>query len=97
MELYEAIRERRSIRQYKGDPVPETTLNKILHAARLAPSWKNQQCWRFIIVQEEGIKHRLAGALPERNPALKAFAQAPVVVVLCATPEDSGRIDQKEY
>ena len=97
MELYETIEGRRSIRKYKSDPVSGTTLNKILNAARLAPSWKNQQCWRFIIVQEEETKRRLAEALPEGNPALKAFTQAPVVVVLCANPEDSGRIDQKEY
>lgn len=97
MELYEAFESRRSIRKYKSDPVPEATLNKILNAARLAPSWKNQQCWRFIIVREEETRRRLAGALLEGNPALKAFTQAPVVVVLCANPGESGNLDQKGY
>lgn len=97
MDLYEAIESRRSVRRYMSDPVPEVTLNKILNAARLAPSWKNQQCWKFIVVRREENRHRLAEALPEDNPAFKAFTRAPVIIVLCANPGDSGNLDQKKY
>ena len=47
MELYEAIRRRKSVRRYVDRPVEEEKLRRILEAARLAPSWRNGQCWRF--------------------------------------------------
>ena len=49
----ETILARRSIRRYRSDPVPDEKLDYILEAARLAPSWRNQQCWRFIVVKDE--------------------------------------------
>jgi nitroreductase len=53
MNTYEAIEARRSIRKFKSDPIPEDILRKILKAATLAPSGKNKQPWRFIVVQGE--------------------------------------------
>jgi F420 biosynthesis protein FbiB-like protein len=50
MDTLEAIAARRSIRQFKDTPVPEDLLRTILKAATLAPSGKNRQPWRFIIV-----------------------------------------------
>ena len=52
MELYETIAARRSIRKYKEDPVPRETLDRVLEAARLAPSWCNRQCHRYIVVSD---------------------------------------------
>ncbi len=98
MDLYQVLQGRRSIRKYKPDPVPAETLAKILDAARIAPSWKNLQCWKFIVVQDPARKERLAESLPPTNPALKAIReQAPVVIALCADPEQSGVQDGKEY
>ncbi len=51
MEVSQAIRERRSIRKFKDDPVPRDLLNKILEAATLAPSGKNKQPWKFYVIQ----------------------------------------------
>jgi len=53
MNTYETITARRSIRKFKSDPVPEDILQKILTAGTLAPSGKNRQPWRFIVVQGE--------------------------------------------
>ncbi|MGI6708166.1 MAG: nitroreductase family protein [Dethiobacteria bacterium] len=97
MELYEALEGRRSIRKYTADPVPDETLQKLLNAARMAPSWKNSQCWRFIVVREQSRKQKLAASLPYGNPCKKAIAEAPVVLVLCADPQTSGRQDGKDY
>jgi nitroreductase len=47
----DAIAARRSIRRFKDDPIPETTLQAILTAATQAPSGKNRQPWRFVVVQ----------------------------------------------
>lgn len=53
MDTLEAIAARRSIRKFKSDPIPEAILQKILTAATQAPSGKNRQPWRFIVVQGE--------------------------------------------
>jgi len=49
----EAIAERRSIRKFKPDPLPEETLRTIINAGIQAPSGKNRQPWRFVIVKED--------------------------------------------
>jgi nitroreductase len=51
VETSEAIAGRRSIRKFKSDPVPEVVLERILTAATLAPSGKNAQPWRFVVVR----------------------------------------------
>jgi len=53
MNTLEAIAARRSIRRFKPDPIPEEALSAILNAACLAPSGKNRQPWRFVIVKED--------------------------------------------
>jgi nitroreductase len=90
MDLFQAIRDRRSIRKYKETPVEDEKLRHILDAARLAPSWKNMQCWRFLVVSDVETKTRLAAAFPEDNPGYKALVQAPLIIVVCADPAESG-------
>ena len=90
MELFQTIRERRSIRKYQETPVEDEKLRQILDAARLAPSWKNMQCWRFLVISEVAKKARLAAAFPEDNPGYKALLQAPLIIVVCADPAESG-------
>jgi nitroreductase len=53
------IQDRRSIRQYKTDPVSEEHLEMILEAARQAPSGENAQPWRFVIVKDEATRKQL--------------------------------------
>lgn len=98
MELYQALQDRRSVRKYKSDPVPEEKLMRILEAARIAPSWSNKQCWKFIIVHDQEKKKQLAASMPPDNPAIRAVGEtAPVVLVLCADPKESGNQDGKGY
>jgi nitroreductase len=52
METLEAIATRRSNRKFKADPIPQDVLEKILNAAIMAPSGKNRQPWRFVVVRE---------------------------------------------
>jgi F420 biosynthesis protein FbiB-like protein len=51
MNTIEAIAERRSIRKFKDTPVPDDTIATILNAAVQAPSSKNRQPWRFVVVK----------------------------------------------
>lgn len=92
MDVFEAIRDRRSIRQFQPTPVSDYALNKILEAARYAPSWHNSQCWRFVIVKSPEMKAKLSEAIPQTNRGNSAVLQAPVVIALCAQPGISGYI-----
>ena len=68
MDTLQAIKDRRSIRAQKSDPIDEVTLNKVLEAARWAPSWANAQEWRFIVVRDQKIKEQLAATRAMRPP-----------------------------
>ncbi len=85
MEIFEAIKTRRSVRSYKSDPVPEEKLNKVLEAGRLAPSARNGQDWKFIIVRDEKKRKELARAA--HNQAF--VGEAPIVIAAVSLePED---------
>lgn len=77
MDVYEAIRTRRSIRAYRPDPIPEEVLRRVLEAARVAPSASNVQPTRFILITEAGARQRLAEMCGDQS----FIAEAPVVVV----------------
>jgi len=77
----EAISQRRSIRSFRSDPVPDEVIHQMLEAARLAPSGGNRQPWRFVVVTDADEKARLRQICLEQ-----AFIeQAPVVFVCCAS------------
>ena len=97
MDLYEAIRRRRSVRRYADTPVEEATLLRILEAARLAPSWRNGQCWRFVVVREKETIRRLAREQPLGYQINRWLESAPVVVVACADPRFSGRRGDQDF
>lgn len=77
MEVFEAIKTRRSVRRYKSEPVPEKPLNKILEAARLAPSAHNSQDYKFIVVKDSEKRKELAEAAAGQS----FVGEAPVVIV----------------
>jgi coenzyme F420-0:L-glutamate ligase/coenzyme F420-1:gamma-L-glutamate ligase len=60
------IRQRRSIRSYRPGPLPPGTIERLLDAARFAPSAHNRQPWRFAILLEADEKERLASAMGAR-------------------------------
>jgi nitroreductase len=98
MDLFEAIKNRRSIRHYKTDPVDDKKIEAVLEAGRWAPSWGNTQCWRFVVVRDARIRAELADALmkiklPDKelpNPASSALNTAPVIIVVCAMTGRAG-------
>ncbi len=76
----EAIENRRSIRKYKPDSIPDDYIKELLNAARLAPSGSNAQPWRFKIVKDSDIKFKLAEAAYDQT----FISEAPVVIICCA-------------
>jgi nitroreductase len=81
MDVYTAISQRRSVRAYKDRAVEDEKLNKVLDAARLAPSASNRQEWKFVVVCDKETRERLSRAALGQT----FVAQAPVVIVACAT------------
>lgn len=60
METIKCIKERRSIRKFKAEPVAREVISEIVTAAAYAPSWKNTQISRYIVVEDEAVKAKIA-------------------------------------
>jgi nitroreductase len=104
MDALEAIKTRRSVRKFLNKPVEPEKLQAILEATRMAPSWANMQCWRFVVVQDLQVKVQIselsyveayfATRGYKTNPSQKALAQAPVRIVglfPLGYPEEGGK------
>lgn len=59
MDLYTAMLERRSVRSYQSEPIPEEILEQIMAAAVMAPSAVNLQPWYFVVIKSEGALEKL--------------------------------------
>lgn len=81
MELLSEIRNRKTVREFTSQEVGEEALERILDAGRLAPSAKNRQPWRFVVIRERGTMDRLQ----EFAYGDERFSQAPVAVAACTT------------
>lgn len=87
MDVLEAIKGRRSVREFKPGPVKDEDLRKILDAGRLAPSAGNCQPLELVVAKDPSVKRRLARAALEQ-----AFiAEAPVVIVVCTNVPQTSR------
>ncbi len=90
MDLLELIKARRTVRKYKKDPIPDENLQKVLEAARWAPSWANSQCSEYVVVKDPPTKAKIAEAFPKGNPVIPALAEAPVLLVACGQLKKAG-------
>ncbi len=85
--FYELVRNRQSDRAYDTRPVEKEKILRIIEAARLAPSACNAQPWRFIIVDDNELKNKLADAAASRILRINHFTkQAPVHIVIVMEP-----------
>jgi nitroreductase len=80
MELFEAIRGRKSVRRYQKGDLASEDLRRILEAAICAPSAGNRQSWDFVVAKENQTK----AALAEAAYGQEFIAQASAVIVVCA-------------
>lgn len=70
--LLEEILSRKSVRSYSNEKISQDTLNEILEAGRLAPSWVNVQPWKFIVIKDEETKNLLYKASGEQKQVLNS-------------------------
>ena len=84
MDVFEAIKTRKSVRAFQDKPVPEDALQQILEAARLAPSASNRQEWRFVVVRDAETRKQLIDVARGQQ----FVGEAPVVLACCAETDE---------
>ena len=84
MSLLPHIANRVSIMHFRDDAVPPASLTAITEAGRLAPSAKNRQPWRFIVIQDRNVRERIRDAAYGEDHV----ASAPVIIAACSTNID---------
>jgi 5,6-dimethylbenzimidazole synthase len=90
--LLQLVKQRRSTRQFKSDPVPDEYIRKIVETARWAPSAFHTQPWEFVVVKNQDVKNKIVKALERYGPPIKdplkkslvrtSFKDAPVFILL---------------
>ncbi len=97
MDVEQAIRQRVTVREFKPDPVPKAVIEKVLSAGRWAPSQRNRQLWRFVVVQEKATLEKLAALSGSGGH----IAKAPLAIAMAMTEAkgmyqlDAGRAIQQ--
>jgi len=104
MDVFTAMKERRSCRNYSSEPVDDEAVGRILAAASWAPSPLNMQPWEFIVVTNQGVKERIFSEADRcRNWAMEAsgwkwlgkyrvdfLKSAPVIIAVIGDPSGTG-------
>ncbi len=80
MDIFNVMKARRSVRKFKDTAIPDKILDEMLEAARLAPSPGNSQSHLFGVIEDQGIKEKLARAAGGQM----WIASAPIVFACCA-------------
>ncbi len=81
MDVFEALARRKSVRSFEPASVSRETLEKLLEAARMAPSAKNLQPWHFVVVSDLEKRKALS-----RGVFARFLSEVPVVIVACGDP-----------
>ena len=79
VEFSKVIRERRSIRKFRKDPIPDAACQSLREALRLAPSGNNKQPCSFVFVSDQDMRGRIVGEACHQE----GFLDAPLIVVAC--------------
>ena len=90
MTVLDSIRRRYSCRAYHDKSIEQDKLDSILEAARLAPSAKNTQDWRFVVVTDRDTKSRVAGTT--NRP--EVFEKAGAIIAACSNSDEIMRCGQ---
>ena len=92
--LLDLVTKRRTVRQFKPDPVPDEYISKIIEVVRWAPSGFHTQPWEFVVIRDGEVKAKIVAALDQHAPAIRdpakkdversSFRDAPVfMLALC--------------
>ena len=96
MEVYDCIRSRVTVREFKPDPVPDKVINKMLRAARWAPSARNRQPWHFIVIRDTDALAQIGSIASSGSFVAGAPLGIAIVMDNANRPElDAGRALQQ--
>lgn len=104
MELQKAIEGRRSIRAFKDTPVTDEQISEIIRAGILAPSAKNSQPWRFVVIRSEEVENICCAMekFQQENPEMKStinstvkFMRASSATILVFMPRRIARMAER--
>jgi len=90
MTVFEAIRKRYSCRAYQEKPIEKEKLDQLLESARLAPSAKNTQDWRFVVLTNKEIKRKVA----QTTNRPEIFEKAGAIIAACSNSNEVMRCGQ---
>lgn len=76
MDLFDAIKERKSIRRFKQTPVSDDDIKKILDAGRWAPSANNTQPWSFVVIRDKALLGKMAESVRDMIDTMAPFAES---------------------
>lgn len=76
MEIFEAIKTRKSVRKYKDDILPVEDIKKIVDAARVAPSATNSQMWEFVAITNTDVKNAMKQVIEDKYDDMLSWDEA---------------------
>lgn len=98
MEFYDVVRDRKSIKKFKNTPINTDKLARMINAAMMSPSWKNNTSYKFILVDEKNKLEQISKSIMNKdNSAEQSILDAPMTAIIVADPNASGIVENKEY
>jgi len=98
MEFYDVVEGRKSIKKFKNIPINAEKLARMINAAMMSPSWKNNTSYKFILVDEKNELEQISKSILNKdNSAAQSIIDAPMTAVIVSDPNASGEIENKEY
>lgn len=86
MDVFEAIKWRRSVRKFSPKKIERDKILRILEAGRLAPSSSNRQAWHFVVVDDENLIKKIPEKVVVGTKSIISWIKdAPLVIVGCYT------------
>ena len=88
MNVYDAVRTRLTVRQFKPDPVPDELVMKLLRAGQWSPSSRNLQPWHFIVIKDRDTLRRIG----EIATSGRFVSEAPMAIAIAMEDPDRGEL-----
>ena len=89
MDVYEAVRTRLTVREFKPDPVPDEVVEKLLRAVQWAPSSRNRQPWHLVVVRDKDMLRKI-GSIASSG---RFVADAPMAIAVAMENADRPDLD----
>ena len=91
MEALECIKTSRSIRRFTDEKIPHEVLEELVDVARFAPSWKNTQIARYIVVEDKDVQEKIANScVLDFTYNTKTITRATTLMVVAYVTKRSG-------